>query len=67
MTREKNDRQVKLMLSDTTLRAVQDAAMQDDRSVGDWLRVEVEKLLVLRAHGISLVRCQQIATDCESS
>ena len=67
MTREKNDRQVKLMLSDTTLRAVQDAAMQDDRSVGDWLRVELEKLLVLRTHGISLARCQQIATDGESS
>jgi hypothetical protein len=54
---------IQLHLGESLKQAIQDAAMEDDRAVSEWIRHQLSLLLEIRRAGIRLDRigpgCQQ--------
>lgn len=63
--REKRIHAVKLSVDEPTLRALQDWALAEDRSVADLVHCYLRMLIDMRAHGVSLARRAPLGTDCE--
>lgn len=64
---EKRTEQLKVMVGETTLRRIQDAATDDDRAVSDWIRHHLELVLDLRDGGFRLQRGPKNGMDGEST
>jgi hypothetical protein len=54
--------EIKLHLPEALKRDIQDAAMQDDRKVSEWIRHELQTLILLRKSGIMLLNIQNKAS-----
>ena len=63
--REKRIHAIKLSVDEPTLRALQDWALAEDRSVADLGYVYLRMLVDMRTHGVSLARRAPLDTDPE--
>jgi Leu/Phe-tRNA-protein transferase len=55
--------EIKLHLPEDLKQAIQDAAMEDDRKVSEWIRHELRTLIRLRQSGIRLLDIASKTTD----
>lgn len=51
--------EIKLHLSSELKRDIQDLAMLDDRSVSEWIRLELERMVYGRVHVLRVARSDE--------
>ena len=63
MAMEKKTEEIKVHVTESMKRKIQDASMDDDRRVSDWMTHNIALILTLRDAGISLTCCKNCSRD----